>query len=65
MTVVGYPVAVFIKVVGTDCAGLAAVGLPIGGTFSCFLHLARRLENHTCRWEDGSKRLEGIFVLMV
>ena len=48
MTVVGYPVAVLIKVVGTDCAGLAAVGLPMEGIFSCFLHLARRLENQTC-----------------
>lgn len=46
---VGYPFAVLIKVVGTVWAGLAAVGLPRGGTFSCFLHLARRLENQTYR----------------
>ena len=55
----GYPVAVLMKVVGTDCAGLAAVGLLIGGTFSCFLHLARRLENHTCGQEHKDKHLKG------
>lgn len=56
ITVVGYPVAVLIKVVGTVWAGLAAVGLPTGGTFSCFLHLARRFENHTCEQESWESR---------
>lgn len=57
--------AVLMKVVGTDCAGLAAVGLPMGGTFSCFLHLARRLENQTCRQGGWNKHLEGTSVSMI